>query len=68
MKMPTLKDFLQWRTKLSDMDRMNFDTLLALPTARQIIERMQPGQYRNMAIYALALSEVIEGKSEHKIG
>ncbi len=60
MKMPMPKEFWKWRESLSMIDRMNFDVLISLPTAKELVEKMEPGRYREMAAYALALSEVIK--------
>ncbi len=63
MKCPTPKEFLDWLANLTILDRTNFLMLVDLPSAKEIIAKLSPGKYRDMAIYALAVKEVT-GESE----
>ena len=43
--------------ELSQHDRMNFQALVNLPSAKEVISQMGAGRYRDMAIFALAVKE-----------
>lgn len=64
---PTIDEFAKWRDSLSPMDRLNFDTLLTLPKAEEIIGKLDEGMYRNMAMSGLALMRAME-ESDAKLG
>jgi hypothetical protein len=51
--MITPEQFEKWLTGLSPHDRMNFQTLIGLPGAREIIEKMPDGDYKEMATFLL---------------
>jgi hypothetical protein len=53
-----LKAYEKWLSGLTEHDRMNFETLISLPNAEQIVARCPEGQYRDMATFALALKMV----------
>lgn len=63
-KIPTLKEYLKWRIELSPLDQMNFDTLITLPRAEQIIQDLPTGKYRDMAIWGLALLQLKEKEKQ----
>ena len=58
-KVPTLEEFKSWYEALNHLDKMNFDTIVQLPSSLKLISQMPEGQYRTMALYALALAEVL---------
>jgi hypothetical protein len=39
---------------------MNFDTLISLPTALEVIAKMPEGQYKDMAVCGLALTQALD--------
>jgi hypothetical protein len=51
--MITPAQFEKWLTGLGFLDRMNFQTLIGLPDARKLIEKMPAGQYKDMATFLL---------------
>jgi uncharacterized protein (DUF1778 family) len=51
--MITSAQFEKWLIELSFLDRMNFQTLIGLPGARKLIEKMADGQYKDMATFIL---------------
>jgi hypothetical protein len=51
--MITPAQFEKWLTELGVLDRMNFQTLIGLPGARKLVEKMPDGQYKDMAIFLL---------------
>jgi hypothetical protein len=58
--MPGISEFTAWRDALGTIDRMNFDTLMQLPSALEVIARMPEGQYQDMAICGLALTKALD--------
>ncbi len=44
---------------LAEYDRMNFQALVSLPNALEIVGRCPDGEYKEMAIAALALKKVL---------
>ena len=56
----TVKSFEVWLEGLSKIDRMNFEILINLPNAESVIAKAPEGEYRSMAIFALAVVGVIK--------
>lgn len=51
--MITEEQFDKWVAGLSRHDRMNFETLIGLPKAKEIVEKMPEGQYKDMANFII---------------
>jgi len=60
----TLDQFQKWFDGLSDLDRMNFKTLINLPTAMSVLSKMPGGEYQDMAIFGLAVVKAVRRKSK----
>jgi hypothetical protein len=56
---PSLEEFDRWVTSLSDLDKMNFVTLINLPNAIEVVAKLPEGEYRNRAITGLAIRYAI---------
>jgi len=50
-----LQEFNEWLDSLSTHDKANFSTLVQLPKAMEIIDKMPEGKYKDMAIFCLAV-------------
>lgn len=63
-----LKEYEEWLAGLTDLDRMNFEALISLPTAQRVIADCPEGKYRDMAVFALALKQVGERLQKEETG
>lgn len=63
MKM-TLDRFEKFMDGLSEHDRMNFGALLSLPTALKVISELPGGEYKDAAIFGLALKQVFQDQED----
>lgn len=52
-----IEELTAWLVNLSDLDRMNFTVLTDLPNARQLVEKLEPGDYRDKALLLILLKE-----------
>lgn len=57
--MITPAEFDKWFNGLGMVDRMNFTTLIGLPQARKLVEKMSDGQYKAMATHLLDQSAAL---------
>lgn len=49
----TITKFLAWHATLTELDKMNFNSVVAM----RLAEKLPPGPYRDMAEFATALSK-----------
>lgn len=56
----TIDELRAWLDQLCDLDRMNFQVLVSLPNALEVISKLSEGQYKRMAIAGLALRKALD--------
>jgi len=56
----TLAEYEEFRANLTALDTMNFETLISLPNALELISQLGDGQYKRMAVFALAVNKLID--------
>jgi hypothetical protein len=61
---PSLEEFDHWVASLSDLDKMNFVTLINLPNAIEVVAKLPEGEYRSMAITGLGIRYAISKLGE----
>lgn len=64
------KKYEDWLSNLSELDRVNFITLVNLPNAGKLIDKMvesnKHGLYVEMATFALGIKQAIESSTRTK--
>lgn len=58
--MDKIEQFNKWHSELSRLDRMNFDTLVTLPKAREIVEKMDDCPYKEWTLFVIEMRSMSE--------
>ncbi len=66
MRLAELEEYVEWVDSLTWLDRSNFERLVTLPNAMEIVDKMDEGKYRDMAIFAMAMVQAL--KKEQTVG
>lgn len=52
--MITEEEFGKWLESLSKHDKMNFEVLIGLPKAQELVDKMPEGRYKDMTNFVLS--------------
>lgn len=55
-----IEEFNNWFSALTELDRMNFKTLISLPDAEELLGKMPEGKYKEMAVFALVIKTALK--------
>jgi len=59
-------EYMEWIEGLSPCDRMNFETIVTLPNAKDLINGLPDGKYKEMAAFAWGFVEGMKARDKAK--